>query len=73
MKSHYPPRSKQDCGNCFYVEELYRLIGDQQLEMMLQCRRHAPNATHGTITDANWPQVRKENWCGEWAPQEVPE
>lgn len=35
----------------------------------LECRKHAPLATHG-ITHAHWPTVQPKNWCLEWTPRQ---
>ena len=74
MSDSYPPRTEQNCDNCFYNTELYRLNDDGQVEMRLQCRRYAPKPTEGPWVSSNpgafWPSVKAHEWCGEWAPKE---
>ena len=62
MTHPYPPRSKQSCGNCYYRP------GNE-------CRRYAPRPALGAQAgyESLWPEVCDDEWCGEWAPQEVSE
>jgi hypothetical protein len=73
MKSPYPPRAEQECANCFYVKLFDKEItvdGSDHYE----CRRRAPVAVTGLQASYHnyWPGVHPYDWCGEWAPQEVP-
>jgi hypothetical protein len=34
-----------------------------------ECRRRSPDWQWG----GSWPQPMSTDWCGEWAPQEVPQ
>ena len=58
--SHFPPVAQQRCGNCYYARP-DRHGGPT-------CRVSSP------LPDENgrgyWPNVRPDDWCGEWAPQE---
>lgn len=74
MTHPYPPRLEQSCGNCFYVVLFDKEITQEGVDL-LECHRHAPNpaiGTEGSSFQAYWPDVDEVDWCGEWAPQEVP-
>ena len=73
MKTPYPPRLEQSCSNCFYVVYFDKEITDDCTDLF-ECHRHAPSPRLGSGGDFNsyWPDVDEVDWCGEWAPQEVP-
>jgi len=73
MTHPYPPRTEQDCGNCFYVMRFDKDITQEGVDLF-ECHRKAPAPVLGTGGgfDAYWPDVDEVDWCGEWAPQEVP-
>lgn len=59
MTHPYPPQAEQFCGNCRY-------------ERGCLCLRYAPRPQPRGQNKHVWPVVDFANWCGEWAPQEVP-
>jgi hypothetical protein len=58
MTNPYPPQREQACGNCFYRCDS-------------ECRRHAPRARINTLGETFWPNIDREDWCGEWGPAEA--
>lgn len=74
MKTPYPPRLEQSCSNCFYHVHFDKEITCEGTDLF-ECHRHAPTpviGTEGSSFQAYWPDVDEVDWCGEWAPQEVP-
>jgi hypothetical protein len=51
------------CMNCIY--------GKQIDQTVFECRRNAPQRTHGIGTGENnqlFPNVQYDDWCGEFIP-----
>lgn len=62
-------KTKQECQNCLY--SLFYFINEtEELEDEGVCHRYPPN---GTGKDAMFPTVYKDDWCGEWKPEEPEE
>jgi hypothetical protein len=61
---------KHNCGNCEFF------ISDGENSGLGRCHKYVPQVIPTTTVDVNfghilveetaWPQVTKNEWCGEW-------
>lgn len=49
------------CNNCAYVKEFKK-------QRVYECHRFPPKALESSL--GVYPQVRYEDWCGEWKSKE---
>jgi hypothetical protein len=63
------------CENCRFAAEIPRET------VMVICRRYPPQVIVKTEADERdtyhrvedrWPEVGRDDWCGEWQPKEGP-
>jgi len=58
------------CENCRFFQSDYKQTGGD-------CRRHAPNPMSFADTEEShtvdivWPQMSKDDWCGEFQPHPI--
>ena len=70
-----PQPSEQNCGNCRFLDDKYK-------DGKPRCHRYPPQSqdeTHFTeeplsvpmeIHVWGFPEVHKDDWCGEWQPND---
>lgn len=62
----------QKCGNCIYWQEVGGHLDGPNIG---NCRRYPPtiHPDSNNLSDlyGESPQTRSENWCGEWAMNDI--
>ena len=58
-----PQPADQNCGNCRFLIDTYK-------DGKPRCHRYPPQVKEEIMTSTFWlfPEVEKDDWCGEWRP-----
>ena len=58
-----PQPADQTCGNCHFLDDTYE-------NGIPRCHRYPPQVRVTLTTSNLWlfPEMDKQNWCGEWRP-----